>query len=130
MHHSDVPFHDFHLVGLRCVEPRGMRLSFVLVGGAAVDLLLHEVDAFRCDNFQEGNIVFRVEEPDKASIRADEIAHMIETTDPSHKYVRRLLNRITAGELRYLRIGSSYGAEIMAACGRIEVIHEETSAST
>ena len=125
MHHCDVPFHDSQLIGLRCIEPRVMRLSFVLVNQEKVDLLVHDIVAFRCDNFREGNIVFQVEEPPMAHIEAEEVSHLLQIPDPSHHHVETLVNRITTGELLYLRVEGSYGAEITAACGNVEAMVTE-----
>jgi hypothetical protein len=105
-----------------------MRLSFRTEDGEPFEIMLHGVSHFKCDNFRQGNIVFDVEQVSAGDILSDEFEALLYLKkDERPDFSTKIMAKLESGELKFLRIGSSYGAEISAIFRRLEVLGNKTS---
>ena len=133
----DSRLHDSLFMGIRILgtgkkgEERNIRLFFVSDKGDSFQITLHNTQMLKCDNFRQGNIVFDLSElnPDKVSridierlICHDDIEHVRNLNEERlTKDTERISEIIRSGEMKFIKMGSSYGAVLLALCERAAV---------
>jgi ribosome biogenesis GTPase A len=95
-------------------------LRFKSVEPKIYEVTLHNVQHFRCNNFLEGNTVFEVSVLKNILISIEPLLWMLEQYD-DHKYAESFIERIQQGKLTFIKVDSSYGAQIVAVAETIEI---------
>lgn len=134
----DARLHDSQFMGIKILgagkndEETDIQLSFISVEGESFHIILRNTQMFKCDNFRGGNTVFELSEP-----KADQISrHALErlACHDDIEYVRdldaerltketeRILQIVRSGK-KFIEMGSSYGANLLAICERVEIEH-------
>lgn len=132
----DARLHDSLFTGIMILgtaendKRTDIQLCFTSVKGESFQIILRNIQMFKCDNFREGNTVFEIRE-----LKAEEVSrHSLErlACHDDIEYVRGLgeerltketeqISDIIRSGMKYIEMGSSYGADILAICENVEI---------
>ena len=132
----DARLHDSQFMGIRILstakndEGEDIQLSFTSVEGEIFQIILRNTQMLKCDNFRNGNTVFDISE-----LKSNEVSrHALErlACHDDIEYVRGLnedgltketerIREIIRSGMKYIEMGSSYGADLLAICERVEI---------
>lgn len=114
--------HDGHLLAIIISEDvqREITLRFKSLEQKIYIIKLHKVKYFRCNNFLEGNIVFGVTVLKNVVVDRSTLMWMLQDTK-NPKDAEVLVEKIRQGELTFIKLDSSYGADLVAVAESIEV---------
>lgn len=133
----DPRLHDSNFTGIAVLraddrdEERDIRLSFESENGECFNVTLHSCKLFRCDNFRQGNVVFELSELKADKVSRHDVERLVCLDDV--EYVRNLneerltedtdkiFDLIRSRKMKFIKMGSSYGAELFALCKEAKV---------
>jgi len=126
-------FHDGRLTSIAVAE-KSATLGLLRSDGVAFEMRLTGVEAFRADQFLEGNIIFHVEvvqgnSPERTDVRKCLSALFPPPHDSVMQayhdaYSERLRDaelRVANGEAALVSVEPSYGCELVAMCAKVQL---------
>jgi hypothetical protein len=128
---KNVALHDGYILGVLILPEK---LVEIIVqedfSRRQFTIRLHGVEHFLCDEFREGNIILSFHFYSGIAPSRCDVEELLGSPHPDvaqdykdkhDAFLMETLRRITAGECVFVRSYTSYGAEIFALCGDVEI---------
>jgi hypothetical protein len=117
----------FHDARMNSIELGGNHSAVITLsddGGARYKILFEQLDRMRCLEFREGNIILEFVTYSGTTPPMDVLEKLFDIARQPEvpAYLRTRIKRIEAAELNLVHILPSYGAELIALCGRLDII--------
>jgi hypothetical protein len=88
-------------------------------------VLLRGVAALRIENVKKGNLIFDLAVLETSQVTADDIEYVYEPSEQTkNERIPKLLVSTERDRLKLFRMRSSYGAECLALCQKVELSEE------
>ena len=119
------PVHDADLFGIVSCPDRRMLLLLRDVHGKTHCLSLCGVERFKGDDFRQGNIVLDIEIQTGSSVNSEDIAGVygIDVSTSADSF-ENIMGKFDSGQLKLVRLDTSYGFSFLCVCEGIEIIQD------
>jgi hypothetical protein len=110
--------HDSELRKIEIPGDKNLTLTFETIDKGVCSITLQDVEHFRCDNLQHGNIIFDIQQIEAPSLEDLARVTSIESvaSEKGRDYLRDQQKAVQLGEMLFLRMESSYGCNMDALC--------------
>ncbi|MFD9897351.1 hypothetical protein [Mesorhizobium sp. NPDC059025] len=131
-------FGDGYLTGIELGEKTAV-LSIQSYDGAKYQLRLSDLEAFLANEFRQGNIISSLEFTSGSSFDIAKFTSLWPESHPEvaaeyhqkHKaFIERQWNKVACGDAVLVNLTASYGCELVAVCGTVDLVALNISETT
>lgn len=115
--------HDGYVRGIAISNKNEIVALLDSLEGPSYELIMHDIVAFKADDFREGNIILDITITTRRLISVAELSHLIDVDNYENRknYIDSIIAKINEGALYFIELNPSYGCFFSCLCKSYEL---------